>query len=554
MATERHIRIRERKTYIRGTLLAKFNGELDFTKDLEQYVRERYFDIQLYDARIGLAQFRQNNEGPFPEEPPNSYQGTIEPNSLPCTVTYEGIDGEFAVMLQDVQLYGIDFNKYRILHMEEDDLVFGTVEATITGYILEHFQEEFEVEVPETQITNTTSQVGAIEYTKPAASAGAGCIYTGRTKIENGYQWREFWTADRIKPIWGDPRYMGGRQLGCGGLAGMSFSIFLGIVLFSALGPDGILVMLVLAAAVLAVSYFSSLIRYLLWALAAIFVVSVFAAMFNRFVHGAVYHPVAFSHDLPRETDFFVWERNTSKDPTVDKNFDSLIIHHRIWKDYDDSVYEGDIWVRTRDMAESGRFKIQLIVPPDPYRGYDGMLNALQTNDRDLLPGVYQLLDTVRVQHHLGLVGFAKTVVAFVQDIPYALVLDKDCDPNLYSDPFTRKYLQTADASCAGYQRFGINTPVEFMGTLKGDCDTRTLLLYTLLDHYGYDVAILSSEVYSHSLLGVALPLPGITYSFHNKEYVLWETTAPGMAPGLLAPALNDLSNWRVSLTSIHGL
>jgi hypothetical protein len=157
------------------------------------------------------------------------------------------------------------------------------------------------------------------------------------------------------------------------------------------------------------------------------------------------------------------------------------------------------------------------------------------------------------VQHHLGQIGFIKAVVAFVQDIPYSIILDKNCDPNMYRDAFTRRYLQTADASCLGYQRFGINTPVEFMGTLKGDCDTRTLLLYTLLDHYGYDVAILSSEVYSHSLLGIVLPVAGVTYSFHGKEYLLWETTTPGMPPGVMAPSLNNLSNWRMSLNSKHG-
>lgn len=554
MIVERHLRIHERKTYIKGILLAKFNGELDYIKDLEQFVRERFFDILLYDARIGQVQFRRNNDGPFPEEPATAaYQGTIEPSPLPCTVTYEGIEGEFAVLLQDVRLYGIDFNKYRILHMEEDDLVFGTVEATITGYILEHFREEFEVEVPVAKMAYTPAQSGEVEYSKTATSVEPDHEYTGRTKTENGYRWREFWSAGRRTAGWGDPLYTGGKRLGCGDLVVISFSIFLGFVFLSALGPEGIFVLLEMAAAVLAVSFFSSLIRPLLLGLGAILLVVGVAAMTNRVIRGPDRHAVAFSHDLPGETDFVVRERSVSKDSLSDKEYDSIIVHHRIWKDYDASVYEGNIWVRTRDMAQSGAFKNRLIVPGDPYRGYDGMLTALQANDRSLLPGVYQLLDSIRVQRHLYRIAFAKVVVAFVQDIPYSLVLDRDCNPDLYSDPFTRRYLQTADASCSGYQRFGVNTPVEFMGTLKGDCDTRTLLLYTLLDHYGYDVAILSSEVFSHSLLGIVLPVPGVTYSFNGKNYILWETTTAGMPPGVIAPSLNILSNWRVSLTSKSG-
>jgi len=203
-------------------------------------------------------------------------------------------------------------------------------------------------------------------------------------------------------------------------------------------------------------------------------------------------------------------------------------------------------------MAESKGFKDRLIVPRDPLQGYDGMLYALHANDRGLLSGVYLLMDSIRDQHHPDATTFAKVIVSFVQDIPYSLVVDRDCNPDLYADPFTRQYLRTPDASCSGYQRFGINTPVEFMATLKGDCDTRTLLLYTVLDHYGYDVAILSSEIYSHSLLGIVLPLPGVAYPFHDKNYLLWETTTPGMPPGVIAPSLNNIFNWRVSLISKH--
>jgi hypothetical protein len=552
MVIERRLRIHERKTYIRGILLAKFNGELDYIKDLKQFVRERFFDILLYDARIGQTQFRRNNEGPFQEEPATAaaYQGTIEPNPLPCTVTYEGIEGEFTVLLQDVRLYGIDFNKYRILHMEEDDLVFGMVEATITGYILEHFREEFEVEVPVAKVPNTAAQGGPAEYSKSTAGVEPDCEYTGRTKTENGYRWREYWSIGRRTAGWGDPLYIGGTRLGCGGLVGIFFSIFLGFVFLLALGPEGVFVLLVLAAGMLAVGFFSSLIRPLLWGLGAILLVMGVAAITNRVIHGPDRHAVAFSHDLPSEMDFVVRERSMSRDSVSDKEYDSIIVHHRIWKDYDDSTYEGNIWIRRRDMARSGAFKSRLIVPHDPYRGYDGMLSALQANDRSLLPGVFQLLDSIRLQRHLDRIALAKVVVAFVQDIPYSIVLDKDCNPDLYSDPFTRRYLQTADASCSGDQRFGINTPVEFMGTLKGDCDTRTLLLYTLLDHYGYDVAILSSEVFSHSLLGIVLAVPGDYYSFNDKNYILWETTTAGMPPGVIAPSLNIISNWRVSLTS----
>lgn len=141
-------------------------------------------------------------------------------------------------------------------------------------------------------------------------------------------------------------------------------------------------------------------------------------------------------------------------------------------------------------------------------------------------------------------------IVSFVQDIPYVLILENNCDPSLYSDNFTRKYLLSPNAKCSGFQRFGINTPVEFLYNLNGDCDTRTLLLYTIMSHYDYDVALMSSEFYSHSILGVNLPLDGLTYSYNNQNYILWETTMPNIKPGQIPNEISNLNNWRISLKS----
>lgn len=546
-----HIHIWQRKTYIRGRLLAKFNGELDYIKDLQAFVRERFFDILLYEARIEEAEFRKNNEGPFPDSlEGEAYPEPIEPNPLPCSVSYQRISGEFAALLHEVRLTDIDFNKYRILHMEEDNLVFGMIEARITGYLLEHFREEYQVKVPAMDIEDERLETAFARHHLefPATEPLSG--FTGRTRTEGGYRWQEFWRTGRGTTVWRNPVYIGKDRKGCREVVGAIFLVFFAFAFLLAIGPQGVLVLLALIAVGLMVSFFSGLFRPLLWFLAVALLIMGIASLTHRIMHGPDRMAIPFSRDQSNETDIVVEERTVNRDSVVDGRFDTLIVHHRVWKDYSDSSYEGDIWVRASDLAQSGGYKNHLVVPRDPVVGYDRMLHALQANDRTLLQGVFNLLDSIRTRHHLDPVAFVNMVVSFVQDIPYALILDRDCNPDLYSDPFTRRYLRMADASCSGFQRFGINTPVEFMGTLKGDCDSRTLLLYTLLDHYGYDVAILSSEVYSHSLLGVVLPVPGVAYSFHGKNYVLWETTTSQLPPGIIAPSINNLSNWRVSLTS----
>ena len=475
------------------------------------------------------------------------YLGAIEPNPLPCMVIYKGIPEMFAVLLHDVRVSGLDFNKHRLLHMEEDGLVFGTIEAEITGHILEHFREESQVEMPTSE-----ERQGEAAAAKPGEQLRDGervGVLTGRTKGLRGYQWKEQWLADGTTG-WVSPVYSGTDKLGCGGIIGGIFSFFLLFAFLAAIGPQGILTLLLLAAVGLVVSFFSILIRPLLWILMLIMVVTMIWSLTTRVVRGPLTRSVVFSNDRTDENSFVVREQTEDRDRFVVGEPDSLIVHHRVWKDYVDSVYEGDISIRASDMAKSGAFKAGLAISGDALRGYDRMLGALASHDSSQLFGIYRLLDSVRAGRRLNSERFAEVIVAFVQDIPYTLILDRDCDPQLYKDAFTRRYLESADANCEGFQRFGINTPTEFMGTLAGDCDTRTLLLYTLLTHYGYDAAILSSELYSHSLLGVVLPAQGLTYAFHGKNYVLWETTTPNMPPGIIGQPFNNLSDWRVSLTS----
>jgi len=162
---------------------------------------------------------------------------------------------------------------------------------------------------------------------------------------------------------------------------------------------------------------------------------------------------------------------------------------------------------------------------------------------------LYQLLDSVKAKNNLSAEKFAECVVAMVQDIPYAVVLPKGCDPSLYADKFISHYLVSANARCDGYEKFGINTPVEFLATLNGDCDTRTLLLYTVLSHYDYDIALLSSEYYSHSIIGINLPFDGTAYTYQDKRYILWETTSL-IKPGILPNEIANLDYWRISLKS----
>ncbi|HVU57182.1 MAG TPA: hypothetical protein VHD83_19105 [Puia sp.] len=544
--TRHHTRLLERKTYIRGRLFAKYYGELDYIKDLQDLVRERYYDFTLYDAEIREGLIRRNNEGPFPEfHEEELFPGPIQPNPLPCSISVAGAHGPFKVLLHDVKLARIDLNKHRLLHQQEDDEVFGTLEAEITGHVLEQFEERFETTVPVEHIdTPEMAVMGSTAVVKKNTRPYSTELPTGRTKTDQGYRWTEYWYSDKKTTYWGRPVLIAGQEAGCATTLGWLLLIIAGGFFLAAIGAQGIMVLLALAAAALLAVFFSAFLRALLWiGLALIVVLAVLSLMEGGKARAtANISPV---RDELTETSRQETGWTNTRDSTV---LDSVIVHHRIWKGYDSGRYEGDISIRVSDWRASSVYKNGMAVPPGQLAGYDGMLSGLSEQDSVRLGGVYRLLDSVRRAARLDSIAFAETVVAFVQDIPYALVLDGDCNPGGYTDLFTRRYLSSAGAVCEGYQRFGINSPVEFMATLKGDCDTRTLLLFTLLSHYGYDVAILSSELYAHSLLGICLPLGGHMFPYRGRQYVLWETTAAGARPGLIPKEMGDLSHWRISL------
>jgi hypothetical protein len=231
-----------------------------------------------------------------------------------------------------------------------------------------------------------------------------------------------------------------------------------------------------------------------------------------------------------------------------DSQQDTLITRYREWKDYDGQLYAGNYSFRSSHLRQAGNYKNGLLLPTASPAEYDRVIYLLKQYDRLSLNGAYHLFDSLRTANHLTQTGFAEMIMSFVQDIPYSIILDSACDPALYNDMFIRRYLATPGALCEPYQRFGIYSPLEFLANLNGDCDSRTLFTYEVLAHYGYDVVLLSSEAYRHSLIGISLPYQGKAYEFANTRYIVWETTAEHARPGILPTEVSNMRLWRISL------
>ena len=160
----------------------------------------------------------------------------------------------------------------------------------------------------------------------------------------------------------------------------------------------------------------------------------------------------------------------------------------------------------------------------------------LYDQSKDQLAFVQDSLQAIGDSLHLDRDDFARMVVSFVQDIPYNYIRPDSCDA------------KHADFPCVPNVSYGLYSPVEFLCTLQGDCDTRTVLIFTLLRNFGYEPVIVNSNEYLHSMIALDIPNSGESLEYRGKRYAFWETTNVGWLPGMLPPEMKNTNYWKVIL------
>jgi curved DNA-binding protein CbpA len=511
--TKKVVITKEEKIYVKGTIYIKYRGKQNDEETLD-VLKEVVYDLRITEVRVVI-----NGKDIYREAlTPQAYHEAIATGEkslrivqpIKSTVISASGDSHYELEIFDLAISNLVFDNVTV----DDGDSYGSLRGGFYGYIKHTTTVE-----RETTVTECYGETGQKEQ-----------------KTENGikYHRKEYYQNDCTR-YWGNwipdyvpppPRRAAAVQsTGClpsifsilqWGYAVIFLIYFLAKLYF-------LIPFLVIAGLfwLIAARHWAWLFRGIGLLLLGLFVFSVIGA----FDHQPLVVPVI--KDQPRE----LRPRKTSV-----KN-DSLISYYRNWKDYDGNSYEGQYAIRKSAFINAKNYKNGLNA------GYDEMLYDLSENDKGKLDGLYQLLDGVKLKNKLQPQKFAEVIVALVQDIPYAVVLPEACDASLYADQFISKYLASANAQCDGDEKFGINTPVEFLATLKGDCDTRALLLYTIFSHYGYDVALLSSEHYSHSMIGINLPFDGIAYAYREKN------TSCGKPPHFS----NRVSSRMRSLISVTG-
>lgn len=206
-----------RKTYLHGLLHGKYWGEIDVIKE-EEYKRLKFYDINIYEAEVKTSPsntncscitslksvcdgFHTEAEGEFNFQPDSNFPREKLPQTIPCTISIKGNSGEYSVVIHNPQLRNINFS--RKLHQNEGHEIFGTIEAEITGYILdftkeEYIDKEYLVENAGTQVPKPVNEQTKLSET---------LVPTGNVEYKDGYQRTEYYYSDYKSRYWGKWKY-----------------------------------------------------------------------------------------------------------------------------------------------------------------------------------------------------------------------------------------------------------------------------------------------------------------------------------------------------------
>lgn len=531
----------ERRTYIKGDFGGKFIGYFDPRKS--DIKHENFYDLEVISGKIITAKNKTNIrhwETGEPEEFQNTEKFLTKlPENLPVEIIYEnGVTRTYNVNLNDKKLSDYELSN----QVYENNKVFGDISGKISGYL-----KHYDVEYLEVEIDDEKAKYPSLSTVSDKIKTHK---QTGNTEVNGNYKRWEYYYSDNSK-YWGSWEKQSKNKLGYSfwETLGLIIQIFIaGIFIIPILifGWKISLAVVVIIGLVYLLSLLSSVIISLfkwLFRLAGIVFLLLMAFGIISLFSNSLKSPVTKRYTVIDDV------KEVSEIRTNPIIGDSIISHHRIWQDYSNQRYEADLEIRLSDFRNASKLRNDLSIPLSNTTQYNKIVSTIYNYDLNKLDLIYSMLDSLQIKKGLNEVRFAEVIVSLVQDIPYLLILSDACDASIYNDDFIKRYLES-NGKCEGYTKYGLLTPVEFMSTLKGDCDTRTLLLFTIFNHYGYDVVMLSSELYKHSIIGINLPYKGISKIINGKKYIVWETTEKGSSPGLISREISNMRFWNVSLIS----
>lgn len=544
----------ERRTYFKGALKGKYVGFLDFQDN--RLDRERVFNLEIIEAEISILEgdFRKHTENDiFPEGLSVDVFSSKLPASTLIVVHFaDGTNRFFNAAVYDLRATDITLTD-RII---EDDKSFGSISCTVFAFI-KHFDKiEKEVLIEPVEKGPISISEDILETSLTDNKKGTYENYHSKQlSTSTSSDTSEFQKTEKkhtlLEGVWDVISFV--------------FVMLILVALFIKIWPI-LLVLGIFCVLYFFASFALPIFRFVgmgfLNILGILYLILVLFALYksisgdgyqvenksqpdqNREVRTEIPNKEVLNVNRPDDS---LSVNNTKDSLNVKKPVDTLIRNFRIWKDYDNNNYQGYISVWKSDLRASTIHKNTSPILVQSQNDFKLVFYDIYQSDVSKLGGVYEMFDSLKSANKFSDIQFAEVIVSCIQDIPYKLILEGPCDASIYNDRFINDYLGTG-GQCRPFERYGLLTPVEFAATLDGDCDTRSLLLFALLSHYGYDVALMTSDQYGHAVIAVNLPIIGPSFSISGKRFVFWETTQSGIRPGVFPIKYSNLNNWTISL------
>lgn len=567
-------RLIPRKTYLFGKLIGKFYGSADDIYS-DPFEKSDFFKFTIYEAEIVIFENNifKNEENRIIFNKPITVGESFFPEQTIIKFHTKDFIKEYKAKIHEVQLQNIVFVRH--LQQIDDNESFGTIEAELAGYFLDFIEEKYIVEIRHEEKGELLEVIEIVEepFEIPEIKEDIIQFNSSKPKIEktiptyidDGQEYKYVLTGNnQFDTRWGK-KYVSYEYQKSNGekyWGPWKFVEDVGInwneIVLSILSLLGLLLGLYALLALFIYNWkigiFISIFIAVIYSLHFISLkLPSLIGSFFRFLGIGIFCLVLFGFLKILSEGFNIKRiKYTTQEQGETRSIetDSLITHIRSWKDYYKKDYIASLSLKKSDLNNAVRYHNDYRpVGENEVAVSRNMYNALSNFDDSKLNLVYsefnRIKDSCKITSRRE---FAELIVSCIQDIPYVAIMPNSCNPNDYGNKSISDMLMVCE--CKPNVPFGVQTPIEFLADLKGDCDTRTLLLFTILKKFNYDVAIFNSNEYMHSVLGINLSERlNTNYKVIKKgDYYLWETTATGIPIGMLSPENEDIRYWNIYL------
>jgi hypothetical protein len=241
---------------------------------------------------------------------------------------------------------------------------------------------------------------------------------------------------------------------------------------------------------------------------------------------------------------------NPRQDTMAAMPWDYLSRHQIRWNDFISHSYLASYQTSSLEFTRSNALHAPFVHPQvsSAMQYWNAVYTEFFRKDLPKLDSITDFFRNEQIRKNLNSSETAEMVVTFIQEIPYCLIHEGSCKNAAASDAFMFEY-HASGKPCLPDIIAGVNSPYEFLHSLKGDCDTRSLLGFTILTRLGIPASVWVSEIYGHSILGAGVGSGGSYYKIVGGiRHSAVELTAKGFRLGMISPEHGDMNNWEIAL------